>query len=111
MLNLLLVFFLINPCYSTGQMFQHVKVEGGGGHYTISGETERGDGKYFYLVEDGHDELVKEKPLLIKHSFKIKIDIPSSKLPQNGTVILNLYERNSLGKPVHSYPIVLERFN
>ena len=70
---------------------------------------------FFYTVEDGHVQFIREKEVKVHgkvkwHPFKIMINIPNTALPDNGSVVLTLYERNANGKMIHSYPITLEQF-
>ncbi|MDP4085025.1 MAG: intracellular proteinase inhibitor [Bacillota bacterium] len=114
MLNFFLVLLLMHPFPTmSGEFIHDVKVAGSRGHYIITGETGPSIGNLYFSAEDGHNELINEKHLFLKNkeqSFKIKIAIPESKLPENGTVLLNLLVRNDKGEIVHSYPIILERF-
>ena len=96
--------------------FRHLKVEGNNGNYVVTGETRTEKGLFFYTVEDGHVEYIKEKQVLSNegnsdwHSFKLQIHLPKEKLPANGTLILNLYERGKEGKIINTYPFILENF-
>ncbi|MDR7000836.1 BsuPI-related putative proteinase inhibitor [Neobacillus niacini] len=97
-------------------VFRHVKVEGNRGKYQIIGETKPSKGSFFYTVEDGHEEFVEEKQMDIGGEtqewkpFKIQLLIPETKLPDNGSLILFLYERNHQNKIIHSFPVILEKF-
>ncbi|XJZ28156.1 hypothetical protein ACF5W4_04985 [Bacillota bacterium Lsc_1132] len=92
---------------------RHVRVQGSGGRYTVTGKAK---GNYFYTVEDGHNVLVPEKILLKKVDklkwtpFKVKIILAKKQLPPNGTIVLYAYERDSQGKMVRGYSILLEKF-
>ncbi|WML43351.1 intracellular proteinase inhibitor [Neobacillus sp. PS3-40] len=96
--------------------FRHIHVHGNKGVYLITGETNLISRVVFYSVEDGHVEFIHEKKLSVKKksqkwtSFKIRMEIPNSKLPRNGSLILNLYERTSKGVTVHPYSVILEEF-
>ncbi|USK51230.1 hypothetical protein LIT38_07280 [Bacillus sp. CMF12] len=94
--------------------FRHVEVTGENGLYTISIEGLPKSGKLWYTVEDGHNELLAEKDVLALsndwENFKIKINIPADKLPENGSVILHLYEKSHEdGHIINSFPVILER--
>jgi hypothetical protein len=97
--------------------FRLLKVEGNKGTYVVTGETRTEKGLFFYTVEDGHVEYKKEKQVLTNglgsdwHSFKLQIHLPEEKLPNNGSLILNLYERSKEKQIIHSYPLILEKFN
>ena len=81
------------------------------------GEARPIKGKFYYTVEDGHNQLISETEVVpdAKYPqwtpFSLKISISENKLPQNGSVILNLYERSKDGEIIHTYPVLLERFN
>lgn len=98
-------------------VFKNIQSEGSKGVYKISGEVRPINGKFYYSVEDGHNQLVADTEVNPNakypewQSFTIDITIPESKLPQNGSVILNLYERSKDGAIIHTYPVLLERFN
>lgn len=93
--------------------FRHAKVSGEKGNYIVTGEARPVSGKLYYTVEDGHNELIAEQPLKINpkgwEPFKIDVSIPAEKLPESGSVVLHLYERNKKdGSIIHSFSVVLE---
>ncbi|MEH7444480.1 BsuPI-related putative proteinase inhibitor [Bacillus sp. JJ1122] len=98
-------------------VFKGVRAEGTQGNYKITGEARPINGKFYYTVEDGHNELIREAELVPESKypqwkpFVIGVSISREKLPQNGSVILNLYERSKDGTMIHAYPVLLERFN
>ncbi|WP_423409679.1 BsuPI-related putative proteinase inhibitor [Heyndrickxia sp. MSNUG] len=98
-------------------VFKGVQAEGSKGDYKITGEARPTSGKFYYTVEDGHNELISEAEIVPGSKypqwkpFEIGVSISMEKLPQNGSVILNLYERSKDGKIIHAYPVLLERFN
>ncbi|OIK05450.1 hypothetical protein BIV60_27725 [Bacillus sp. MUM 116] len=97
-------------------VFRHVKVEGNSGNYQISGETNPTKGRFFYTVEDGHKEFIQEHQIEIDGKqeewkpFMIHIQISETKLPDNGSLILFLYDRNKKDEIIHSFPVILEKF-
>ncbi|WP_026585284.1 BsuPI-related putative proteinase inhibitor [Bacillus sp. J33] len=102
--------------YIPGQnpSFRHAKASGEQGMYTVTLEARSLSGKLFYTVEDGHNELIAERPLQTKSSdwepITISLRIPKEKLPESGSVILYLYEKSQKdGSIIHSFPIVLEK--
>ena len=102
----------VNPVFKGG------RAEGSKGNYKIIGEARPINGKFYYSVEDGHNELISQTEITLESKypewkpFSIKLSIPANKLPQNGSVILNLYERSrESGEIMHTYPVLLERFN
>lgn len=97
-------------------VFKGVKVEGSNGIYKVTGQGRPISGKFYYTVEDGHNELIGETEVPGSKypewkPFMIDISIPENKLPGNGALILNLYERSKDGAIIHTYPVLLERFN
>lgn len=93
-------------------VFKGINAEGSKGKYILKGEARTDNGKFLYTVEDGHNELVSETEVVLSNPhFEIELSIPEDKLPQNGSVILNLYERNGHGEILHSYPVLLESFH
>ena len=98
-------------------VFKGVHAEGSNGNYKITGEARPINGMFYYTVEDGHNELVSQTELAAGSNypqwkpFIISVSIPAEKLPQNASVILNLYERSKDGTIIHTYPVLLERFN
>ncbi|WP_051591053.1 BsuPI-related putative proteinase inhibitor [Bacillus sp. UNC438CL73TsuS30] len=96
--------------------FRHVKVNGNRGKYKISGEIKPSQRVFYYTVEDGHEEFVNETQIKLDgkpqdwNSFTIQIQIPETKLPDNGSLILFLYERDHENKIIHSFSVTLEKF-
>ncbi|MDQ6596516.1 hypothetical protein E2K98_26405 [Bacillus salipaludis] len=97
-------------------VFRHVKVAGNRGKYKIMGETKPSKGNFYYTVEDGHREFVKETQINIGQKtevwkpFTIQVQISETKLPEHGSFILFLYERDHENKIMNSFPVVLEKF-
>lgn len=96
-------------------VIRNVKVEGSSGKYLITGDTKGSNGTLYYIVEDGHVEYIAEKPIKTPDGqdwehFKIEVDIPKEKLPTNGTLLLNVYERSSENQIRNNYPVILEKF-
>ena len=95
-------------------VIRNVKVEGDKGNYLITGET-KGSAGIYYNVEDGHIEYITEKPIRTTGSqewehFKIEVHIPREKLPDNGSLIFNVYERSGEEQIRNTYPVILEKF-
>lgn len=97
-------------------VFRHIEKEGNKGSYFISGEARTGNGMFYFTVEDGHIEFMKERQYVFEDEsmswvpFKIQIQIPQEKLPSHGSLILHLYERSKENKIIHTYPVILEKF-
>ncbi|WP_282171872.1 BsuPI-related putative proteinase inhibitor [Cytobacillus firmus] len=100
--------------YIPGQnpSFSQAKVTGRNGEYIILFKARPKSGKLWYSVEDGHNELQSEKTILASSndwkSFRIKISLTSENIPENGTVVLHLYEKDEDGDIMNSYPVILE---
>lgn len=96
--------------------FRNVSVKGKEGEYEVTGEARPATGQFFYTVEDGHYQHVEETKGDTRNkypdweTFKISISVDKKRLPENGVLILNLYERDEKGKIFHLYPVVLEKF-
>ncbi len=97
------------------EVFHNLKVSGTKGDYAISGKVKKQHKRLYYVVEDGHVEIVKESMIKVTgakqewEEFNIDIHIPKERLPHNATLILYLYEKNNEGKKVNINPLVLER--
>ncbi|WP_231314137.1 BsuPI-related putative proteinase inhibitor [Neobacillus sedimentimangrovi] len=97
-------------------VFRNIMVSGTKGKYLIKGEVRPQKSIVYYSVEDGHVEYIQEHPLKVLGNrdewtpFQLTIDIPKDKLPQNASLLLNLYGRDHKGQIEHMYPIVLEKF-
>lgn len=106
---------LMTELFENNVAFQNLKAIGENGEFVVTGETRPANGEYFYIVEDGHNELITAKKQTAERlfptwsKFKIEVNIPKEKLPQNGTVILYLFERNNDGKMLNILPVVLSR--
>ncbi|MEF7562238.1 hypothetical protein FZD47_13860 [Bacillus infantis] len=96
--------------------FRKVEVSGENGVYEVRGEARAETGRFYYTAEDGHQVLAGEAagPSDSKFPdwspFHFKINIPEKSLPENGTVILSLYEKDKEGRVIHTYAAVLENF-
>jgi hypothetical protein len=96
------------------QAFHHVQVVGNNGTYVVTGEVRSAVGEYYYTVEDGHREIIKEQRVVVKKGdkwkpFTLNVNVPPEAIPDNGTLLLNLYQKNSKGEISNTYPVVLER--
>ncbi|MFC4322347.1 BsuPI-related putative proteinase inhibitor [Litchfieldia salsa] len=97
--------------------FRNIQVMGGNGEYKVTGEARVFEGSFFYSVEDGHEYVIQETPFLTKEgapnwsAFEINLTIPLEKLPSNGTLTLQLFERSANdGSIVNTYHAKLEQF-
>lgn len=95
-------------------LFRHVKASEKNGVYDVTGEIRSNKKEFYYIVEDGHNELITEKRQKVKASpskwskFSFEVTLKKESMPKNGTVILYLFEKNSQGKQLHIFPIVLD---
>ncbi|SFJ51510.1 Gmad2 immunoglobulin-like domain-containing protein [Thermoflavimicrobium dichotomicum] len=97
--------------------FRHVKVAEPNVIYVVTGKARVFEGVYSYIVEDGHDVLVKGSGQASAAApawgtFKQEIAIKKSKLPHNGSIILTLYQKDLSGRGahLHSYSLQLDQF-
>lgn len=94
-------------------VFKNIEVSGERGTYRVEGQAKPRNGTFYYTVEDGHHQQIQETKEEISSdgwsSFLLELEIPESQLPENGTLILNLYERDN-EMIVHNYSVVLEKF-
>lgn len=96
--------------------FRKVEISGEDGNYEVKGEARAETGKFYFTAEDGHQVLAGETagPSVSKYPewspFHLKINIPDKSLPENGTVILSLYEKDKKDRIIHVYAAALENF-
>lgn len=97
-------------------IFMDVRTVGKGGNYKVTGKARPHSGEFFYTVEDGHSQLIPETRLSSGASFpewsefEIPVTVAPAKLPKNGALILNLYEKKDgsiVGQPL---AVILEQF-
>ncbi|MCQ6274344.1 intracellular proteinase inhibitor [Bacillus sp. V3B] len=102
---------------SENPIFKDIVASGKKGVYLVTGQVNLEKDEFFYTVEDGHNEYISETPVKVSsngptgNSFELAVTIPAEKLPQNGTLILNLYEKSKSGQILNNFPVVLETFN
>lgn len=109
----------IKTTYIPGEnpVFKAVKSEGSTGNYHITGKARPQNGKFYYSVEDGHNQQIPQTEVNLGakdrewEPFSFDISIPAGKLPENGALMLNLYELGNDGSIIHTYPVLLENFN
>lgn len=96
--------------------FRNIIINGSNGDYSIIGEARTFEGTVNYEVEDGHviysDGFeTAEKGAPEWGLFRIDINIPENKLPENGTLTLIIFELSAKdGSRTNELPIVLETF-
>ncbi|MFS0864203.1 BsuPI-related putative proteinase inhibitor [Fredinandcohnia sp. 179-A 10B2 NHS] len=97
--------------------FRNVQVMGENGEYIVTGEARVFEGSFFYSVEDGHNYVIKETVMQANEGapawspFEIKLSIPEDKFPENGSLIVHLYERSAKdGAITNSYHARLQQF-
>jgi hypothetical protein len=87
-----------------------VKSEGKDGTYKVTGTTEGKVEKLYYLVEDGHNELVEETEVVVKdNAFTVDIKLEKTKLPSNGAVTFFVYTKNGT-KMITQQTVTLQQF-
>ena len=86
-------------------------MSGNKGTYTVTGQVKVRKGEFFYTVEDGHNEFIAETKVKSSSisqngfSFKLNLSIPIEKLPENGVLIMNLYEKSESGEIVIAFQL------
>ncbi|MCM3570025.1 hypothetical protein [Neobacillus mesonae] len=104
----------MNQALEKSGNLRHIMVSGTQGHYLVKGEVKRTKEKWYYTVEDGHKEYVKEKQVQIRKSqekwipFQFEVTLPRGKLPHNASLLIYLYQKGNEGKK-NIFPFVLER--
>lgn len=84
----------------SNQAFVIHEIDGDNGSYTITGEARVFEGVFQYAISDGHDYLLTDHLQLEAGApewapFTIKVSLPQSKLPGNGTLMLEIYEESA----------------
>jgi len=109
--------FIVPDAAQGNVAFRNVSVSGSQGEYKVTGEARVFEANFFYAVEDGHDYVIKETLVTADEGapdwsqFEINISIPSDKLPENGTLMLEIYERSAKdGEIVNLHHTILETF-
>lgn len=96
--------------------FRSVTASGSGGKYTVKGEARVFEATMQYAVSDGHDYLLERMYTLDEgapawSAFELKVEVPASKLPANGTLTLELFEYSAKdGSRVNIWVVPLETF-
>lgn len=102
---------------SKGEAFRGIVVSGTSGKYNVQGELRPSLTEFYYLVEDGHHQIISERKVKLGkpsgnwRKFKLNITVAANVLPDNGTLILFLYEKKEAnGETVNHLPVKLESF-
>ena len=96
--------------------YRKISVSGSNGSYKVIGEARVFEAVMNYSVSDGHNYLLQENLMLGEgapawSSFTLNIQIPSEKLPVNGTLTLELFEYSAKdGNPTNVLIVPLESF-
>ncbi|WP_056683476.1 Gmad2 immunoglobulin-like domain-containing protein [Cytobacillus solani] len=94
-------------------VFRKVEASGENGVFEVTGEIRSNKKEFYYIVEDGHNELISEKKQNVNTShsqwakFSFKLILQKEDIPENGTIILYLFEKNDKNQKSNTYPIVL----
>ena len=95
-------------------VFRNVEASENNGVYEVTGEIRSNNSEFYYIAEDGHNELItetKQKVMNPGHSkwskFSFKLTLQKEMIPENGTVTLYLFVKNNEGKKLQIYPLVL----
>ncbi|MDA8353048.1 MAG: Gmad2 immunoglobulin-like domain-containing protein [Firmicutes bacterium] len=79
------------------QAFRKLTVAGKSGRYTVRGQARVTEGQFRYAVSDGHNYLLEGSSQAQSGApewaaFQLSLDLPKAKVPQNGTLTLELFE-------------------
>ncbi|SFS63033.1 Gmad2 immunoglobulin-like domain-containing protein [Marininema halotolerans] len=83
--------------------------------YSFKGEARVFEGVYHYAISDGHNYLAKGYGMASAGgpewgAFSKKVRIPLSKMPVNGTLMLELYEESAKdGQPINNVDMLLDQ--
>ncbi len=98
-------------------VIKDIKVDKTSGGYMVTGRVNAGNDPLYYTLDNGHDMLVSETVLSIDSlsrikwsHFKLKFDIPTNKVPKDGRLILNLYEKDEAGNVFSDDQVVIQVF-
>ncbi|WP_102271857.1 Gmad2 immunoglobulin-like domain-containing protein [Cytobacillus massiliigabonensis] len=95
------------------ELFRSVEATGKNGVYKVTGEIRSNKREFYYIVEDGHNELITETRQKVNTNnsqwskFSFTFTLRKENIPENGTVTLYLFDKNREGKKLHIYPFVL----
>ena len=88
-----------------------IRVSGKNGLYHISGTSKAANGKLYYVVEDGHKQLVRMNEAEVKEGvFQIELRLAKNQLPNSGTLTLILFTQEENGKTGNETPVTLQQF-
>ncbi|UOQ92810.1 BsuPI-related putative proteinase inhibitor [Halobacillus shinanisalinarum] len=99
------------------EAFRNFTLKGEKGNYSVSGEASVNEGTFYYSVDNGHNILIdKEKVQVDKaapewSSFDIQIDITEEKLPDQGALVMTIYQLDENDQPVNMNYVPLENFD
>ncbi|WP_309120867.1 Gmad2 immunoglobulin-like domain-containing protein [Paenibacillus sp.] len=108
---------IVREADETGNVaFRAVTVSGSDGSYTVRGEARVFEATLQYAVSDGHRYLLEETAQVREgapawSAFELKIAVPASQRPANGTLMLELFEYSAKdGTKVNVWTVPLETF-
>jgi hypothetical protein len=96
--------------------FRDVTVGGSNGSYVVRGEARVFEATLQYAVSDCHRYLLEKTAQVNEGApawseFELKIDVPASQRPANGTLMLELFEYSAKdGAKVNVWAVPLESF-
>lgn len=96
--------------------FRHIQVSGSNGHYRVTGEARVFEATMNYAVGDGHRYLIEDFHTVSEGApawskFELNLDIPAAQVPQNGALVLELFEYSAKdGSRINNLDILLETF-
>ncbi|WP_176142495.1 BsuPI-related putative proteinase inhibitor [Halobacillus hunanensis] len=99
-----------------GEVFRNFTLTGENGQYKVTGEANVREGKFYYSVDDGHNVLIESKAVEVEKAapewseFTIQMDIPKDQLPEQGALVMTIYQLDENGQPVNLNYVPLENF-
>nr|WP_256521745.1 BsuPI-related putative proteinase inhibitor [Halobacillus sp. A5] len=99
------------------EIFRDLSLSGDDGQYTITGEAKVTGGEFFYTVEDGHNVLMNEKSAKVDDPeaewspFELDISISEDELPERGSLIMTMFDRDGEDQPINMNFVPLDNFD
>ncbi|WP_101843459.1 BsuPI-related putative proteinase inhibitor [Halobacillus sp. Marseille-P3879] len=99
------------------EIFREMTLTGENGEYTVSGEAKVSGGEFFYNVEDGHNVLIEEETAQVEDvnaewsAFEINVSLSEDDLPESGSLIMTMFERDGDNQPINMNFVPLDNFD
>ncbi|GGF15625.1 hypothetical protein GCM10010954_12850 [Halobacillus andaensis] len=98
------------------EIFRELTLTGENGQYNISGEAKVDGGEFFYSVDDGHNVYIEEETAQVDDPnaewspFELDITVNEEDLPENGALIMTMFDRDGEGQPINMNFVPLDNF-